>query len=618
MLKQKTRKGVVVACLVALQLAPAFGWVFPEHRDITLLAVERLDPEQRELLQTLWSEARSVNQSHLCENALGPAQGLNPTCLDYAAWAAIAGDHSCSARDMLDIVLEAPWILNVARVSARLKVQLAAAQGPDQRTNAVRGSDIALLRADPEYVTRASSNNAHFLLARPDVAMQPLAYARLALGPDADLNALATYLWYHLRALSTASRVSRGGISPETRAQVVRAALADEAFALHFLEDSFAAGHVAGNWGDQAVRKGTHDYYNEHGLALVTWSGNRFVAVGDAYMRPEDAKRAATAVRDSLAQLLDAFNGKVTVTLPDGSAPTEPEAFNVCQAQRISGAEGSDDDIRRVVPILAQTPVPALGKGLGELPRFRAELGPFVGLSTAFLVQGLNRGFGAAQNNASANAGLEAAVRVGIGLEGVLNESSDALAFAEAGIREDSHATTAATLPARAAITARFRAPFWLIPGDLLVAGPVLHFTSRRSLQKMAVQAANGGLIPWQAGIATRVGYFQFVLGREVGLSFYHNSSEHPIAIPTPGVPPANATLVALSSLQVDFPILEWRLFRTFSLTQSSALKIQPYVGFDTPTKTSAVSPVGAPTPHLHTIVSGGMRLVFDWRHYVK
>jgi len=617
-LAAKTGKGVLIACLVALPLVPAFAWVYPEHRNISLLAVERLDPEQRELLQKLWLEARSVNQGHLCQNVVEPAQGLNPTCLDYAAWAAIAGDHSCSARDMLGIVLNAPWILNVARVSARLKVQLAASKRRDQRANAVRGSDIALQRADPEYGTRASSNKAHFLLARPDVAMEPLAYARLALGPNADLNALATYLWYHLRALSTANRVSRGGISPETRAQVVRAALADEAFALHFLEDSFAAGHVAGNWGNAAVRKGTHDYYNEHGVALVTWSGHRFVAVGDAYMRPEDAERAATAVRDSLAQMLEAFNGKAIVSLPDGPAPTEPAAFNVCQGQRISGTEGSDDDIRKVVPTLAQTPVPALGKGLGELPRFRAELGPFVGLSTAFLVQALGRGFGTTQNNASANAGLEAAVRAGIGLEGVLNESSDGLAFAEVGIREDTHATSAATLPARAALTVRMRAPFWLVPGDLLVAGPVLAFTSRRTLQKMAVQAANGGLIPWQSGIATRIGRFQFVLGREVGLSFYHNSSGHPLLIPTPGVPPTNATLVALSSLQVDFPILEWRLFRTFSLTQSSGLMIQPYVGFDTPTKTSVVSPVGAPTPHLQTIVTGGIRLVFDWRHYVK
>jgi hypothetical protein len=614
----KTRKGVVIVCLAALQLVPAFAWVFPEHRDITLLAVERLDPEQRALLQKLWLEARSVDEGHLCENVVEPAQGLNPTCIDYAAWTAIAGDHSCSARDMLGIVLHAPWVLGVVRVSARLKAQLAAAKRRDQRVNAVRGSDIALQRTDPDYVARASSNNAHFLLARPNVAMEPLAYAQLALGANAELNAVATYLWFHLRALAAAKAVSRGGITPETRAKGVRAALADEAFALHFLEDSFAAGHVAGNWGNAAVRKGTHDYYNEHGVALVTWSGHRFVAVGDAFMRPEDEDRAATAVRDSLAQLLDAFTGKLSVTVPDEFNPTEPDAFDVCHAQHFPAAAGSEADIRAVVPILVQTPVPALGAGLGELPRFRAELGPFVGVSAAFLVQALTRGFGTTQNNATANAGVEAAVRVGVGLEGVLNESSDGLAFAEVGVREDTHATSAATLPARAALTARFRAPFWLIPGDLLVAGPVLALTSRRSFEKMAVQAANGGLIPWQAGIATRIGRFQFVLGREVGLSFYHNGSDHPIPIPTPGVPPVNATLVALNSLQVDFPILEWRLFRTFSLTQSSGLMVQPYVGFDTPTKTSVVSPTGAPTPHLQTIITGGIRLVFDWRHYVK
>jgi hypothetical protein len=108
------------------------------------------------------------------------------------------------------------------------------------------------------------------------------------------------------------------------------------------------------------------------------------------------------------------------------------------------------------------------------------------------------------------------------------------------------------------------------------------------------------------------------VLGREVGLSFYRNGSDHPVLIPTPGVPPINGTLVTLNSVQVEFPILEYRLFRTFSLNQSSGLMIQPYVGFDRPTETSVVTPAGAPTPKLHTIVTTGFRVVFDWRHYVK
>jgi hypothetical protein len=560
-----TRMGMLIACLIALQLLPAFAWVFPEHRDIVVLAVQKLDPEQRDQLQKLWQEARSGHEGRLCENIADPAQSPKPACIDYAAWAAISGDHSCSARDMLSTVLDAPWILGVAGVSGKLKAQLANAQRRDQRVNALKNSDLALERTDPDYATRATSNNAHFLLARPDVAMQPLAYARLALGPNADLNALATYLWYHLRALADAARVSGGGLPAESRAQAVRAAMADEAFALHFIEDSFAAGHVTGNWGNSAVRLGTHDYYNEHGVPLTTWSGHPFVALGDAYMRPEDAERAAIAVKDSLVQLLAAFDGKVKLTGLEVSKQIEPESFDVCHAQHFSGASGTKEDIEMIGPIVEQTPVPALGAGLGQLPRFRAELGPFVGLSTAVRGGVLSRGFGTTQTDVTTIGGIDAALRFGIGLEGVLNESSDGLAFAEVGIREDRHASGVVTLPGRSAITARLRLPYWLIPGDLLIAGPVLAFTSPRSLMKMGVGAANGGLIPWQAGIATRVGRFQFVLGREAAVSFYRNNSDHPVVIPTPGVPPVEFTLVSLKSLQMEFPIMEYRPFRTFS-----------------------------------------------------
>ena len=88
--------------------------------------------------------------------------------------------------------------------------------------------------------------------------------------------------------------------------------LADEGFALHFLEDTFAAGHVAGTWGDVSQRKGTHDYYNEAGLEVFTWGGGSHSAVlmGDAHMRPEDAERAAGVVRDSLAQVIDQATGR--------------------------------------------------------------------------------------------------------------------------------------------------------------------------------------------------------------------------------------------------------------------------------------------------------------------
>jgi hypothetical protein len=93
--------------------------------------------------------------------------------------------------------------------------------------------------------------------------------------------------------------------------------LADEGFALHFLEDTFAAGHVAGTWGDVSQRKGTHDYYNESGLEVFTWGGGSVSAVlmGDAHMRGEDTERAAGAVRDSLAQVIDQASGRPGVAL---------------------------------------------------------------------------------------------------------------------------------------------------------------------------------------------------------------------------------------------------------------------------------------------------------------
>ena len=604
----------MVLLLVSLQAFPASAWVFPEHRDIAALGVQKLDLDRQTRLQTLWSEARTGYEQRLCAKSSDPAE---TSCVDFAAWAAISGDHSCSAQEMLGTVLTAPWILGVERVSARLKAQLAAASRRSDRTNAVRNSDLALERTDPEYVTRASSNNAHFLLARPDINMDPEAYARLALGPNAEVNALATYVWYHLRALDRARTVSRGLVPAEALPSAVRAALADEAFAVHFLEDSFAAGHVAGNWGRTTLRKGTHDYYSERGLALTTWSGEHFVGQGDAFMKPADADRAANAVRDSLAQLVDSFDGKIELTGADDPNYGQANSFNVCKEAGFPTAASTREDITKLAPILMQTPVPAMGKGAGELPRFRTELGTFVGLSTGFRGGLLSHGFGPQESGASAISGIEVSARAGLGLDGILHDSSDGLVFVELGARNDTHAIGAATIPGRAGMSARLRMPFFVIPGDLALVAPVLAWTSPGTLQKMAIGAANGGLIPWQAGIATRAGRVQFVLGREVGITIFRNS-DNSFLLPTPGVAPNNTTLVNLNSLQVEFPILEYRLFRSFSVNQSSGLMLQPYVGFDMPTAVSVISPTGAPNPDVHTVVTTGVRVVFDWRHYLK
>src|SRR6185503_12109979 len=109
-----------------LQPGTSRAWLYPEHRDITVLAMQRLEPAARALLEQLWSAARAGHETRLCAQLVDTAPG-NPACIDYAAWPAIGGDHSCSARDQLRTVLDTPWVLAVARISTRLKRQLATA-----------------------------------------------------------------------------------------------------------------------------------------------------------------------------------------------------------------------------------------------------------------------------------------------------------------------------------------------------------------------------------------------------------------------------------------------------------------------------------------------------------
>ena len=321
----------------------AFGWIYPEHRDIAVLAVEGLDPERKAEFDRLWQEARVGDEARLCVQSADTKQGVTPECIDWAALSGIAGDHSCSSQEMLETARKSEWILQVADVAAQLKVDLSAipvTATADQtagtanvigdarrrladeasrakRVNALRAADTRLQRADPKYASRADSNLAHFLLARPDTNLDAVAYAELALRLGSELNAPGVYVWYHTSALQKASRLANEQLSPDERRALARSALFDEAFALHFLEDMYASGHIAGSWGDVSQRKGTHDFYNQNGLEVFTWKGRdrTIVLMGDAHMRPEDADLAAQAIRTSLEQVLDTAPGAATAHL---------------------------------------------------------------------------------------------------------------------------------------------------------------------------------------------------------------------------------------------------------------------------------------------------------------
>jgi hypothetical protein len=607
----------------------SYAWIYPEHRDITLLAIQNLSPEYRLILDELWAEARTGYEERLTTAVIDATQSINPTQLDFASWPAISGDHSCSPEKLLYNVLQTDWILQVADVAAQLKIDLIESKNRHEHINALRDSDIKLQRVDPKYATRAGSNNVHFLLARPNADTQVRDYLIACLETGAELNALGAYTWFHVSALLKASKYFNENLSDEERSALILSALADEAFALHFLQDAFAAGHTAGTWGDASQRKGTHDYYNERGLEVSTWDVRRMVLTGDAFMRQKDAELAAIPIQTSIEQFLDAASGKYVFDYQYGNELIEasPDSFSVCNNNYMSPREIDPELIDPFAKILITTPIPGLATGLGELPRFRTELGLFIGAISSLRGNTVSGGFGTNQDTPGALGGLDAGIRLGLGIEGVMHGGGDGLVFLDIGWRQDGSSTMkfgnsplleeggqfTAAIPGREGFNFRFRMPFWLLPLDLLITSPILLF-SPDTYSSMAVTAGLGGLIPWQAGIETGIGRIQFILGREIGLTLYgRGKQKDAILVPIDG---DETALVNFKSTQLDFPFFEYRPFRTFSLDQSSSLVIQLNFGVDIPHNESVALPEGIETFELRPVWYIGFRAAFDWRYY--
>jgi hypothetical protein len=646
---------LLIAILFLYIASPAYAWVYSEHRDIALQAVEKLDEKSRAHFDQLWKESRIGFEKKLCEDAADTEQAEKTECLDWAAFSAIAGDHSCSSKEMLETIVDEQWILEVANISAQLKAELAKIPVDDmclgdklitdstdsiidqvkrqenraKRLNTLRRADTKLLRADPSYTTRADANTAHFLIARPDSTTTTQDYARLALREGSQINAMGVYAWYHINALQKASRLANEpDLTSEQRQMITQSMLTDEGFALHFLEDMFAAGHVAGTWGEASQRLGTHNYYNQHGIEVYTWNREQHpvVLMGDAHMRPQDLELAATAIYTSIKQVIDFVQGNDTgYSQPHvSSASTEPEDFNVCINDQFPTHEfGHKYDIA-LREILFQTPMPGLEPGLGALPRIRSELGPFIGLAGTIDARLFEGGYLESQNRTGAIVGLDLSFRAGFGMDGVMDESGDGLVYGSFGFRSDSASknnfsderlsdqggSIDAAIPARTGYSIRIRMPFYLFPTDLLWLSP-LYLFDKDAYTQLAVTAGNGGLIPWQQGIATSIGRFQFVLGRELGATFYGNLTNDKIIIPSDT---GKIDLVDFESILFDIPILEYRPYRSFSSNQSSSVVFQLYTSADVP-QVKNVDILNR-NVSLETVWSIGIRLVFDWRHY--
>ena len=615
--------------------APAQAWVYPEHRNIAGKAIDGLDPGRKAALEKLWAQARNGHEDRLCETPWAGDQGTKPGCIDLAAFPAIAGDHSCSAEQLLDTVLTTKWIMDVAEVTAVLDNGLASAKKQYERRNRLTKSDLDLQRKDPFYLTRAGSNEAHFLLTRE--TDDPKEFLVASLKKDVELNALGTWARSHIAAIRLVAELEAGRVPAEKRSEVARTALGAETFGDHFLEDAFAAGHVAGTWGDLATRKGTHDYYNRNGFDATTWSGKPILMFGDANMKPADLERAAASVRQSFDQMLDGASPGGALAADVNAIPLDwansVPGFDTCNTKKMPPAEGIPQPVvYEAATILVETPRPGHKPPEGALPRFRSEIGPFVGLAAGLGGGWSSGGFEAVDSPNRAAGTMDINARVGYGLEDVLGEASDGQIFLQVGVLQEIgtkdvcagpcsaagvDASLALRTPARRAITTRLRLPFWLIPGDLILGAILVPFAPK-TYERMAMAAASGGVIPWQTGLSTPLGRVQLVAGREIGVSFFgYSGGEDQLFVTNPGPAPGlSVTAISLRTIRFDVPLVEVRPFRGFATTQAAAVLIQFGVAFDKPTKVSVLAPVGAPEPSLRTVNSAYIRLAFDWRDY--
>ncbi|MGZ6070649.1 MAG: hypothetical protein ACXWK8_05495 [Myxococcaceae bacterium] len=622
---------------VILLPGPSGAWIYPEHRDILAQALNGLPADQRQLFAALWADARLGRDSRYCATMVDGDLRSAPTCIDLAAWAGIAGDHSCSPELLLNTTLPSDWVLKVAGVSAETKVNLEKATTREAKQNAAAINNLKLQFVDREYTTRAGANNGHFLTTR--TSDDPKEYLARTLGATAEPNALGLYLYYHLGALGLARQWAEA-TDPTARAELARKVLATEAFALHFLEDTFAAGHVAGSWGGVAERKGTHDYYSELGIDTGAWNGTLFTLLGDGYMRPEDLTRTARVVAMSLGQIFEATrDGTPSAEAASDVSHTasgEAAVFNSCTATKQATSTLTAKTAVVALSVAKETPIPGRGENDVHVPHFRQEIGPFVGFS-GDLTGGLEfGGFQSGTGNARWWGGAEVEFRLGIGLEALTASTGAGQAFLGVGFSYDGaqyggaqpaiENAGAPVVPARQGLTFRLRVPFYIIPFDLLLAAPILSWAAPDAMVNMGIVAASGGLIPWQQAFITPFGAFQFLLGREVGVTLfgYFGNRVEGVGLAAPGatVPyPSDLVFLSYRVLSFDFPTFEYRPLRSFATNLALNFAVQLGWGVEFPNQVGYVSKLTlpaatGPVPDLGTAWQIYLRIHFDARYY--
>lgn len=268
---------IVALCAASAALAAtgtAQAWYFPEHAAITHDGLMQLPRELYAVLGEAVGRARAEGLE-LCEAIEVPLEAIpmrrpletrmlrlqsGASCVPYSVLPALAGDHASSAAELY-AVLRAPKGIEVTAAAAYEWGRFQEAQGrlPNaslERMAFVHALDVDFYFIDPGYELRAQATQAHFADGGRSL---PEVLKIVADTGNVD-SSLGQFLAHQLRSLQLAAQ----GHSTE--------AILEHAFAMHFLQDAFAAGHLVmteQTWksGNLPARR-RHDFFNAKGLAV--------------------------------------------------------------------------------------------------------------------------------------------------------------------------------------------------------------------------------------------------------------------------------------------------------------------------------------------------------------
>jgi hypothetical protein len=410
---------------------------------------------------------------------------------------------------------------------------------------------VDLQGVDSDYLARAIIDYAHFQLAREAGPIDFRYYLAFALASGQRANATATYANFHLAALRLASAGQRAADADVKKAYFTRAVLA-EAFAAHFLEDAFSAGHITGHWGSHSIRLGTHDAYCDDGVEGQPWLGVlpkpdaqlRFPPYhvrGDAFMSDVDLAHVSRAVSRSLLQVLEAgVDSAAGEKLAATNGAMGTDAYDSCTSTVVAGGLSSLVDSDTFQEVLAETPIPAPREP--PLPRVRAEKGMFIGPAVT-----VEAGYatvvpiGTRDFTDGVNGRFRATGRIGIGEAGIVTDTMNSQAFVDVGIvteYRDAFAPNPQQIPNNLiGFTLRVRAPGYITLVDGLIAVALAEATENPSLIAWASAASAGGWKHvWKSYRLYRGMTIQFALGRDATFNYFSgplpDQSRKELAVP--------------------------------------------------------------------------------------